>query len=148
MAKPRQDEVAEINLAQQGYEVYRPQSSTQQSLFPRYLFVRLCNETQTWAPIRSTKGVQHLVRFGIHPAVVKDELIEEIKQHEKATAEHIDQLSEFQAGETLRVKEGGFFGTEAIFKEVDAEKRIIVLMNILGREQEIALQAKQVERVI
>ena len=159
MVKPREDEVAEINLRNQGYEVYRPQAMIQktrrgkavesvESLFPRYLFVRLCDETDTWAPIRSTKGVQVLVRFGAYPAIVRDELIDAIKAQEKDTADNIIRLSEFKVGEALRVKEGGFYGTEAIFKAVDAENRIIVLMNILGREHEIALQSNQVERVI
>ncbi|PIW56856.1 MAG: transcription/translation regulatory transformer protein RfaH, partial [Piscirickettsiaceae bacterium CG12_big_fil_rev_8_21_14_0_65_44_934] len=69
MAKPKQDEVAESQLAQQGYCVYRPEVILQkqrrgkmvalvESLFPRYLFVKLIEGVDSWGTIRSTKGVQ------------------------------------------------------------------------------------------
>ena len=75
--KPRQEQRALLNLEQQGYECYLPLhaaeklqrgklSVVEEPLFPRYLFIQL-DTSQTgksWGPIRSTKGVSHLVAFG------------------------------------------------------------------------------------
>lgn len=62
-SKPFKDELAEIELGKQGYEVYRPLAQRlrkqrgklvkkTESLFPRYLFIALNELTDNWAPIR------------------------------------------------------------------------------------------------
>ncbi len=71
--KPRQEKCALQNLEQQGYQCYLPTLLSErlrlgsltvrdEPLFPRYLFIRLGQgpATQSWAPIRSTKGVSRL----------------------------------------------------------------------------------------
>jgi len=76
--KPRQEKFALQNLEQQGYQCYLPTLLTEilrqgsltvknEPLFPRYLFIRLGQgpATQSWAPIRSTKGVSRVVSFGL-----------------------------------------------------------------------------------
>ena len=86
--KPRQERCALDNLQWQGYECYFPTMPAEklrfgklgvvdQALFPRYLFIRLGQgpAAQSWAPIRSTKGVSRLVSFGTIPAKVDDALI-------------------------------------------------------------------------
>ena len=86
--KPRQEEMALRNLQVQNYECYLPtlpkekisqQALTlvDQPLFPRYLFIRLGIDfkSQSWSPIRSTPGVSRLVRFGLEPAKVDDDLL-------------------------------------------------------------------------
>ena len=81
LCKPRQEMVAEANLANQGFAVYLPRLKNRhrragrwvdrvEPLFPRYLFVAAGLESQSLAPIRSTRGVSGLVRFGGQPATV------------------------------------------------------------------------------
>ena len=54
-------------------------------MFPRYLFIRLdtSGSGQSWSPIRSTLGVNQLVRFGGQPAKVDGQLIDLIRSREQ-----------------------------------------------------------------
>jgi transcriptional antiterminator RfaH len=155
MTKPKQDALAEEHLNRQGYEVYRPKSTVhkksrgkavkqQESLFPRYLFIHLNDTDQSWAPIRSTKGVLQLVRFGNAPAKVSADLIQALREREQ---EHTAVQKAFKAGDALRVESGPLFGLEAIFEQYDADERIIVFMNLLGQTQKVVLDAEQVEKL-
>ena len=76
--KPRQEQCALQNLQQQGYQCYLPMLATEklrqgrlvvseEALFPRYLFIRLGlgQSDKSWAPIRSTRGVNQLVRVHV-----------------------------------------------------------------------------------
>ena len=71
----------------QGFHVYLPRIQVRrhrrgqwidavESLFPRYLFIRIDPHRSNIAPVRSTRGVVGLVRFGGQPAVVPDEVID------------------------------------------------------------------------
>jgi len=97
MCKPRQEALAEANLANQGYKVFLPRLSTQtrragkwletiEPLFPRYLFVSPKDDRQSLAPVRSTLGVASLVKFGSRPASVPSEVVESLRaQHDAGT---------------------------------------------------------------
>ncbi|CAN8140859.1 transcriptional antiterminator RfaH [uncultured Thiomicrorhabdus sp.] len=157
MSKAKQDQEAERNLRQQGYEVYRPTIQVfkkrrgktvpiEESLFPRYLFISLCEQTQDWGPIRSTRGVLQLVRFGGKPARVDQTLIDVLQQREIA----MQQSSEseyFKKGDLVRIESGPFYGLEAVFENYDADERVIALMNILGKQQKVALSQADVEKI-
>jgi transcriptional antiterminator RfaH len=149
MAKPREDARAEENLRNQAFTVFRPTlqvNGKTQSLFPRYLFIQLDDENQNWAPIRSTRGVAGLVRFGQTLARVPDVLVEDLMSDagQARTQAQFDQLSQLIPGETLQVLEGGFMGSECLFKGMDAEGRVVVLMKIIGHYAEVALDRAQV----
>ncbi len=72
-------------------------------LFPRYLFIRLGqgHADQSWDPIRSTKGVSQLVRFGVSPAKVHDDLIDQLRATEVAVQSKPERL--FTEGESICV---------------------------------------------
>ena len=156
MTKPKQDEVAELNLRQQGYEVYRPLIKLAkkkrgkfvkvvESLFPRYLFIELCDQAQDWGPIRSTKGVMQLVRFGSKPARVDAAMISQLKQRESVLLE--DSVCEsLKKGDAIKIESGPFYGLEAVFEGYDADERVIVLMNILGQQQKVLLSLEDIEK--
>jgi len=87
-SKPRREAVAEVNLERQGFETYWPRivqsrrsrgkwRKVIEPLFPRYLFVRLEQGRDDFAPIRSTTGVKELVCFGGVPKILQPEIIEE-----------------------------------------------------------------------
>jgi len=143
--KPRQETVAEANLANQGFAVYLPRLTsprrragrwidTVEPLFPRYLFVAADLETRSLAPIRSTKGVSGLVRFGGEPAVVPDNLIEALRQREDAaTGLHVCARPLFAPGDRVKLLQGPLAGLEGAFAAETGDLRVIVLMEMLGR---------------
>ena len=115
-AKPSQAKAgksAQENLERQGYECYLPTFSKEkllqsgvaiadEPLFPRCLFIRLGqgHTDQSWTPIRSTKGVSRLVRFGLNPAKVHDGLIDCLRATEAAVQASPERL--FTPGDQVR----------------------------------------------
>lgn len=150
--KPRQDARADLHLRNQGYDVFRPLARLRtrttagikhrvDSLFPRYLFIGLDDNDQSWAPIRSTRGVTGLVRMGDNrPARVPDALVADLRRR---TAEHgwVDLESEyaFSTDEPVTVVEGAFCGATAIFECRTANDRVVVLLSLLGASRRVEL---------
>ncbi len=140
--KPRQEQIALLNLERQGYACYLPLLSIEklrrrkltlitEPMFPRYLFIQLSRDhsAKSWTPVRSTVGVSHLVYFGSQPAKVDPRLIDFLRYHEQQNnAEPL-----FNHGEAVMITEGPFAGLEAVFDMVDAQQRAIVLLDILSR---------------
>ena len=140
--KPRQEALALTNLSRQGFECYMPMLRLQkirqrktaivaEPMFPRYLFIRLdtSGSGQSWSPIRSTLGVNQLVRFGGQPAKVDGQLIDLIRSREQGTQAQ----ALFSAGDNVTVADGPFAGLEAIYQNTDAESRSMILLNILSK---------------
>ena len=61
-------------------------------LFPGYLFIQLDEKLENWSPIRSTKGVQNFVKFGLNFAKIPDSVIAFIEANEKLTSEKMKNL--------------------------------------------------------
>ena len=142
--KPRQESRAEDNLRRQHFECYRPikpsagNGKADEALFPGYLFIRLDRQLDNWYPIRSTRGVARVVAFGSEPTPVRDELIEQLRQR-LATA---PQVQQFAPGERVQVHGGSFTELEAIFVSADGEKRSVILLNLLQREQKVRVPTR------
>jgi transcriptional antiterminator RfaH len=88
--------------------------------------------------VRSTRGVIGLVRFGGQPAVVPDSVMEALLQREdSASGLHQDQRPLFSAGEAVKFVDGPLAGMEGVFTEQDGEKRVIVLLELLGKANKV-----------
>lgn len=150
--KPREEERADVNLRNQDFEVWRPtlrrevvrqgrRTSVSEPLFPGYLFIRLSAVDDNWAPIRSTRGVARLVRFGTTPAVVPDAVLDALA----ARLAMADAPSEplLVPGQKVRIEAGPFAGLEAVFAEHDGALRVIVMLKLLQQMQTLSLPLDQ-----
>lgn len=150
--KPRQEAVAEKNLLRQGYRTYLPRIrnthrrkgqwvDTVEPLFPRYLFIRVDPGRHSTAPVRSTRGVSSLVRHCGLPAAVPEQVIEAIMQRaEVDSGLHRDDRPLFCAGDPIRLVEGPLAGMEGVFAEEDGEKRVVVLLELLGKANKMRMK--------
>ena len=149
--KPRQDERAEEHLLRQGYACYRPRlqrerlvrgrrQSVVESLFPGYLFIQL-NPDSNWSPLRSTRGVNRLVRFGEYPLQVPSSLIDSLQERTPSEPQPL-----LQPGDRVRIVDGSFAELEAIFLSMDGEERVVLLMKLLNREHRLSLPLTSVRR--
>lgn len=156
--KPRQELIAQENLLRQGFQVYLPRIQLKkrrrgqwidviEALFPRYIFIRTDPAKQSIASVRSTRGVVGLVRFGGLPAVVADEVMDALLQREDADSLHRDVLPLFCAGEQVRLVEGPFVGMNGVFVEEDGEKRVVVLLELLGKTNKIRMNRDLIAQV-
>jgi transcriptional antiterminator RfaH len=153
--RPRQEVRALENLSNQGFKCFLPRINVErlrhghrvavsEALFPRYLFVFLEVGRSNWSAIRSTRGVARLVEFGgvtaRVPATLMDALAEQPAQ----------QQALFDVGDQLKVINGPFVGIEAellrVYETSDGEARVMVLMEILTRPQQISLPACAVRK--
>jgi transcriptional antiterminator RfaH len=150
--KPRLESQALENLERQGYICFLPTLDVEkisrgkfhvatEPLFPRYVFIQLEHATadaglnkQSWAPIRSTLGVQRLVSFGTNPAVVGDELIAELTAHHEVRQAPV---AIFHANDSVVIKKGAFAGIEGIYQRLaqmpNGEARAFVLIELLSK---------------
>ena len=151
--KPRQETLAAENLQRQAFEIYLPKIKQAQRyrhqwrdkiepLFPRYLFIRLDLGKDNIAPIRSTRGVSKLVSFSGLPATVPDPLIDALMQSaDPDTALFHPEATRFETGETVTIVDGPLQGLEAIFKARDGEARSIILLELLGKTQQVRIDS-------
>ena len=156
--KPRQEAVAEKNLRRQDYEVYLPQILERrrrrghivqviEPLFPRYLFIRLNLAVDNAAPIRSTTGVNNMVRFGDQIRPIPDEVIAFLlRSADEKMGLHVHEPPRLSRGDAVVVLDGPFAGIAGIFEAEKGEDRVMILMQCLGRTAPVALRRELVER--
>lgn len=141
--KPRQELSAKVNLERQGYEVYLPMVSCRkrsrgdnflvyESMFPRYLFIHLAEGLDSWAPIRSTIGVSHLVRFGLELAQVPENLISQLKADANKDGYFEAKPKKIKPGDRLRVAEGVMEGYEGIVLARTGKERVKLLIDSIN----------------
>lgn len=156
--KPQQESCALQNLQQQGYACYLPLLPVEklrqgslailtEPLFPRYLFIQLGqgNSARSWAPIRSTRGVNRLVSFGNEPAKIDDRLIDLLQQQETAFQARPEQL--FKPGEKVQITEGAFAGIEGIYQMAEGERRVMVLIELLSKPVAMRISPASLRKV-
>nr|CAA6829778.1 MAG: Transcription/translation regulatory transformer protein RfaH [uncultured Thiotrichaceae bacterium] len=142
-SKPHKDAQAEAQLDNQGYEVYRPLAQRlkkrrgkmvkmTESLFPRYMFIQLDTVEDNWAPIRSTYGVNQIIRFGNEPTPVPDALITTLKQNEVSLGEKAIDLDRFHKGDQVILTEGPFKGLSGVFLSYNGEERAMILLDVMN----------------
>lgn len=156
--KPRQEKCALENLERQGFECHLPTFSAErlrrgsvvlaeEPLFPRYLFIRLGvgESAQSWAPIRSTKGVSRIVCFGLEPAKVSERLVEELRSREAVLQSKPEKL--FKPGDRVRLTEAPFAEVEGIFQMADGARRAMVLIELLSKQVRVQVTPASLRKI-
>lgn len=155
--KPRQEFVARDNLERQGYEAYLPlveqrktrkgkRTTVVEPLFSRYLFIHLDNKTDNWGPIRSTVGVASLVRFGPEPTPAPEGLVALLRKRENIDGYHdLSTVQHLQPGDTVRITQGAMLGYEGIFTAKSSQDRVLVLLEIMGKQSRVSLPRDVIE---
>ena len=157
-SKPHQERLALQNLQRQGYPPYLPLIRNRkrrlgkyvgvvEPMFPRYLFVSLDDETDNWAPIRSTIGVSRLVRFGGLAAIVPSDLIKLLRERETPDGVQTIPPREFSPGQAVRIVEGAMAGYEAIFQARTGKERVVLLLSIADHTARIQVHPDAIEPV-
>ena len=119
-------------------------TKVQEPLFPNYLFVKFDHNEIHTTTIQSTRGVSHFVRFGLHPAIVPDEIIELLQQ---APLGHLVDPETPTHGDNVLITEGIFAGIQAIYDEPNGESRPILLLNILTKNVSKVLDNTQFKKL-
>lgn len=144
-----------LNLERQGFQCYLPKLRIEkirrrkaevvtEPMFPRYLFVRLdlSGQGKSWSPIRSTLGVSQLVHFGTRAAKVDDQLVDLLRSREQARPTE----ARFQEGDAVVITDGPFAGIEAIYQTADAERRAMILLEILSKPVRVQIDSGRLRK--
>ncbi|HJN23548.1 MAG TPA: transcriptional activator RfaH [Rhodospirillales bacterium] len=152
----RCENLARANLRRQRYEVFLPQYLKRRRharrtewvkapLFPRYLFVRLDIETARWLPVRSTIGVHSMVCNGEIPAPVPENIVEDIRSREDEDGLVILGAGQtFSKGQPVQVLSGAFCDRVGLYDCVTDDERVIILLDLLGRQTKVRIPAEAI----
>jgi transcriptional antiterminator RfaH len=159
--KVREEFRALENLQSQGFEVFLPTCQVQkksqgkiklvtQPLFNRYLFIRLSDVTSNYFPIRSTRGVAQLLRFGslTDPVEIPKTIVDCLRQ--RCTKE--EPLHElFKPGEMIEITQGPFKGFIRFFEKLqtlpDGLSRAMLLLEALGSVQKLQIELPKLRKL-
>jgi len=154
--KPAQEQVAQINAQNQGFETYLPMLTKQQvnrgklsvitqAMFPRYLFLRPSSDEQSVASLKSTRGIAKLVQFGFELGIASNELIEQLREVEASALEEGPEVL-FQQGDRVDFIDGPFKGFVAKVISKPSE-RVKLLLEFLGKSQQVSLPTGSCRKV-
>ena len=159
---PRAEMWARSNLWERGFDVYLPLYARRRRharrtdvveapLFPRYLFVRADLETRGTRPVASAPGVQSLVSFGGVPGRVPEAVIAELHGHEgddglvDVNSGH-GAASRYRRGERVRIEEGALCDSVGLFQCREDDRRVVILLELLGRFVRVRVPAAALAR--
>ena len=158
--KPRQEHIALENLERQAFRCFLPmavnpyqrRSARQlrvEPLFPRYLFLHAKPDQQSLGPVRSTRGVATLVRFGQEIARLPETVIRAInsRRDPESGLVRLDPVP-VHPGDKVKVFDGPLAGLEGIFKERKGEKRALLLAKLLGTESIVEVDALLLKKAV
>ncbi len=157
--QPQNEARAETHLRRQGFETYLPRylrsrrharktETVARPLFPRYLFVAMDVARDRWRAIRSTLGVSEIICGGDAPAPLPEYVIDEIRAREAENGFVVLGLpAGLAAGSAVRLTDGIFADSRGILERVGDERRVAVLLKLLGREVRVLVPAASVGTV-
>lgn len=117
-------------------------------LFPRYLFLNAIANQQSLGPVRSTRGVATMVRFGMELAVMPDRIIRVIKDRCDPCSGlvKLDPVP-VEPGDKVKVFDGPLAGLEGVFRERKGINRAILLMKMLGTESTVEVETILLQKI-
>lgn len=154
--KVNQQQRAEANLSNQGFNIFSPRIPVERIVrrkrvirkdfvFPGYIFIRLDLDSSDWRALSNTRGVGKIVSFNGLPCSVSDDLI--IALHQQFDIQR-KTVTLFKTGDKVQVTDGCFKDIEAIVKAVTPDERVIVLLHILHSPQILAFPVTQLARTV
>ncbi len=149
--KPNCSQIAQRNLARQGYQTFLPlEDVTQQrmgkfvtakrALFPGYIFVAFDAAQGHWRSVNATYGITSLVSFGRVPAAVPSGLVSRLMERCSDDGTLLPP-KRLQPGNSVTLTQGAFANFVAEVDSVDPDRRVWVLMDIMGGKTGVRLNA-------
>lgn len=153
-AKPNSASIAEKNLKRQGFRTLMPlqEETTRRNgkfvtavrpLFPGYVFVAFDVTRDFWRSINSTYGVSRLVSFGQDPAPVPRALIAQLLGRCDRSGKLLP-AKELLPGDKVRVTNGPLANFIAEVEKIEPDRRIFVLMDIMGARTRVTVKPDQI----
>ena len=155
--KPNCAQIADRNLKQQGFQTFLPMEestqnrkgrfvSTLRPMFPGYVFVSFDVAGGLWRKIQSTHGITRLVSFGKEPAMVPLDIVSQLMLRCDSDGKLLPPKL-LTPGDRVRMTTGPFADFVATIESISPDRRVWVLMEIMGGQTRVAVTADQLRTV-
>jgi transcriptional antiterminator RfaH len=155
--KPNSARIAERNLKRQGFATFLPlEEETRQQrgkfvtspkpLFPGYIFVAFDPACGHWRSVNSTQGVTKLVSFGKAPAPVPLDLVSQLMLRCDSAGKLLPPKL-LGPGDQVAITKGPFANFIAEVEKIAPDRRVWVLMDLMGSQTRVAVGAEQLRAV-
>ena len=155
--KPNSHNIAERNLTRQGFRTFLPmQEETKRArgkfitqmrpLFPGYLFVALDMLQGGWRAVNSTYGLTRLVSLGKEPTPVPLDLVSQLMLRCDREGKLLPPKL-LKPGDQVTLTKGPFADFVAKVESIAPERRVWVLMEIMGTQTRVAVSAEHLRAV-
>jgi len=157
ICRPNQGHIAFRNLVGAGFDVFMPRHRASwrwrgkqvdgwRPVFGGYLFFSTDPATPRWREVASTPGIGSLVKTGAHgPAQVPSAVVTGLMLRCDAEGCLIPD-TDFRRGEKVRLICGPFAGFVGTVERVDPDRRVHLLLELLGRGAALTASHADVER--
>lgn len=156
--KPKQEALGQIHLEQQGFKCFLPFARSRcrirgkycqkiEPLFPGYLFMNTDLAVENTLPIRSTIGINGLVRFGEVIPSLPNDFVSDLQQQVSTNDGYIDLKApiDWKKGEVLRVMSGPMTGWHVVFYARNSNERVLVMLDLLGKKNIVEMRENIVD---
>lgn len=152
--KTNSHRIAERNLNQQGFRTFLPLQdftitrgskflTRTKPLFPGYMFVRIELDATPWHKINSTLGVSRLICYNGVPKGVPTEVVSGLISRCDSSGRLLPP-SAIHRGDPVEVQSGALANFIAEVETIDSNRRIWVLLDIMGQIRRVQVTSEQI----
>ena len=145
--KSNSHHLAAKNLNRQGFETFLPLHettsrrlsrfiNTSKPLFPGYMFIRFDKAESEWHKINSTYGVSRLITFNSHLKSIPTSFVDHLMKRYDLSGKLIP-IKKLKKGDHVTILKGPFANFIATVEKYEADQRIWILMDLMGRKTKI-----------
>lgn len=155
--KPNCAKIADKNLKRQGFQTFLPMEeetrqrngklvTTMRPLFPGYIFVAFNAARGFWRTVNSTYGITRLVSFGKEPTAVPLNLVAQLMMRCDAKGKLLPPKL-LKPGDQVTLTKGPFVNFAAEVEKIAPDRRIWVLIELMGGQTRVAVGVDQLRVV-
>lgn len=155
--KPNCANIADKNLKRQGFNTFLPMEeetrprngkyvTAMRPLFPGYIFVAFDVTRGFWRTVNSTYGITRLVSLGKEPTAVPLDLVSQLMLRCDANGKLLPPKL-LKPGDQVMLTKGPFANFVAEVEAIAPDRRVWVLMEIMGGQTRVAVGADQLRAV-
>ena len=145
--KSNSHHIAAKNLNRQGFETFLPLHettsrrtsrfiNTSKPLFPGYMFIRFDKAESEWHKINSTYGVSRIITFNSILKSIPTIFVDHLMKRYNLSGKLIHK-KKLKNGDQVTVLKGPFANFIATVEKYEADQRIWILMDLMGRKTKI-----------